>query len=332
MSDPRVAVVFVSYNTRELTLASVASALDAEGVDTEVWVVDNASTDGSAAAVRTRFPDVRLVTSPVNVGFGRGNNLALNSLDAPFVLLLNSDAVFADGRGLRRLVDELGRDGTLGVVGPRLQAPSGELEYSARAFPRAAWELARGIGVHRWMSREIRERHLASEFRDHARRGSTDWVTGACMLLRGAAVKQVGGFDPAIFLYGEEMELCWRIRKAGWGVLFAPDVTVVHHRGASGGALGGWRLRLAMAGDAYVVRKHRGWAYFWLFFAARCVGLAGAAVLQGLLGLVTGDAGRRRRSRDAFRSLGGWLRAVALGGARRPDTAWLLPPRRQEAP
>lgn len=336
MSEPRVAVVIVSFNTRELTLAAVASVRACSGVDPEVWVVDNASADDSAPALREAYPDVHLIELDANVGFGRANNVALERAAAPYVLLLNSDATFASEDGLARLVGYLADHPRVGVVAPRLQDPAGHLEYSARARPSVIGELARVGGVHHLLPRGVRERLLGSEFRDHRRTGPAGWLTGACLLVRREVLDEVGGFDRAIFLYGEELEWCWRVGRAGWALHLVPDVVVVHRRGASSGAARAadgtrpdprdatraksWKRRLAMAGDAYSIRKHRGWLYLYLFTTARVVSLCAEAVLQGLLGLLPGSGreGRRRRARHAVLALAGWLSALARGGATAP--------------
>jgi len=318
VTPPRVAVVVVSFNTRDLTLAALASAFSSEGVAVEAWVVDNASTDGSPAAVRERFPAARVIELRENVGFGRANNHAFEQLDAPWVLLLNSDATLAEPDGLARLVATLDRHPEAAVAGPRLQDPSGRLEHSARAFPSVLEELMRGSGLHPLLPAAARERTLAREQRDHQRAGPADWLTGACLLVRGDVLRDVGGFDPRIFLYGEELDWCWRVREAGWDIRLEPSVTVVHWRGASGGSLTTSRQILSMAGDAYVVRKHRGPAYLGGFAAARVVGLAMECALQGLAGLLGGGDGRRARARHAASALVAWVAALARGGARDP--------------
>ncbi|MHB1193106.1 MAG: glycosyltransferase family 2 protein [Longimicrobiales bacterium] len=308
-----MAAVIVSYGTRELTLRAVTSVLASRGVAVEIHVVDNASSDGSADAVRQRYPQVDVMVQAENLGFGRGNNVGLERTDAPFVLLLNSDATFAEEGGLLRLVEAMRSDDRIGVVGPRLESPGRALEFSARAFPGIAAELVRSFGLHRLLTHGARARLLASEFHDHRSRGDVDWLTGACLLVRRAAVDHVGGFDPEIFLYGEELEWCWRIRNGGWRILFEPDVTAIHERGASSVDTPAWRMRLAMAGEAYAVRKHRGQAYLAAFFLARCLGLMAEMVLQGLAGTVTGSRERRSRATRAAKGIGAWV-AVLLGG------------------
>lgn len=310
--------MIVSYNTLALTVRAVESALSAQGVGVEVWVVDNASTDGSVEALRDVFPEVRVVPLAENMGFGRANNVVLDHLGSPFVLLLNSDAAFKDVGGLSRLLAVLVEEPDVGVVGPRLEGPDGRLEFSARPFPGILPEVLRRSGLHRLMPAEARGRWLGTEFHDHARRGDVGWLTGACLLVRGEVIRQVGGFDPAIFLYGEELEWSWRVRRAGWRIVFEPGVTVVHHRGASGGAPSAWKSRLSMAGDAYAVRIHRGWLYLVGFCAARSVALLGEALVQGVLGLFPGQEERRARAAHAAHNLGAWISALARGGARRP--------------
>jgi len=315
---PRVAVVIVSYNTCALTLRAVGSALSCEDVEVDVVLVDNASTDGSVDSVREQFPEVTVLALKENVGFGRANNVAFGRSSAPHVLLLNSDAYFADGHGLRRLVDLIESDRAIGVVGARLESPGGVLEFSARAFPGIVSDIVRPLGLHRFLTRAARARRLGTEFFDHDRMDDMDWLTGACLLIRRAVLEEVGGFDPEIFLYGEELEWCWRVGERRWRRVFEPGVTVVHERGASGAGPSAWKERLTMAGDAYTVRKHRGGLYFAAFFLARCVGLAAEACIQGSLGILMGSGLRRARARHAARGLRAWVLAVLAGGSSHP--------------
>lgn len=321
-----VAVVIVSYNTGALTRDAVASAYASRDVDVEVHVVDNASVDGSAELIRAAFPRAHVIALEENVGFGRANNVALAQVRAPWVLLLNSDARLRDPGDLRRLVDLLAASPGSGAVGPRLESPEGRLELSARAFPGVVRELVRPLGIHKLLPAGVKARLLGQEFRDHGVAGETDWVTGACLLVRREVFDQVGGFDPAIFLFAEELEWCWRVHRAGWRIRLEPDVTVEHRGGASGNAPGAGKLRLAAAGEAYAVRKHRGTAYLALFTLARLVGLAAEVTVQGVLGTVAGSDARRARSRAAGGALKAWVAALLSGGARSPSGPGVLGP------
>lgn len=312
-----MAVVIVSYETRELTIRAIQSVIASTGVDPEVWVVDNASSDGSAEAVRSRFPGVRLIVMERNVGFGRANNAALDRIDAPYVLLLNSDAALPEATTLTRLVESLDERPDSGIVGPLLRTSQGRTWYSAHPFPSMRQELVRGIGLYALMSRRTLDRWIAKEYRDHTIPGPADWLPGACLLVRGEVLASLGGFDPELFLYGEDLDLCWRVREAGWEITLDPSVVVLHEGSASSGALSDWKIRLGLAGEAYAIRKHRGRAYFAAFATVR-----GAAFI--LRSLLQGIAGRRLRVAEAWAALGYWIFVLRHGGPREPGSERFL--------
>ncbi len=217
-----VAVVIVSWNTRDLLARAVTSAL-AEGIDVpvRVFVVDNASTDGSADMVAAHYRQCELVRSAENLGFGRANNLAIEQSDEPFVLLLNSDAELQPG-ALRALVSELQVHPEAGAAGARLAYPDGRAQPSVFAFPslrRYALEL---VGVADGLTVFVKPRQ-----------GEADWVSGACLLLRRQALRVAGAFDACYHMYSEEMDLCRRLWDHGWTVRYCPGAQVVHHVGRS---------------------------------------------------------------------------------------------------
>ncbi|MBW3534809.1 MAG: glycosyltransferase family 2 protein [Gemmatimonadetes bacterium] len=307
---PDVSAIVVSFNTRELTLAALASVEAQEGVRTETWVVDNASSDGTADAVRRGHPSAHLLALEENVGFGRANNLAMERAAGRHLLLLNSDARFAEPGGLRRLVDALEAEADVGVVGPRLESPAGRLEYSARRFAGSRTELLRRTPIHRVLAPRGGPERLLGDAWPHDRRRDVDWLTGACLLVRRGVVEDAGGFDPAIFMYGEEQEWCWRVRKAGWRVVFDPFVTVVHLRGASSLERAGWRARRAVEGDRYMIRRHRGALALAAFDAARGVALATEWLVHRTLDALRPSDYHRARWRDARLLLGAWWGAL----------------------
>jgi N-acetylglucosaminyl-diphospho-decaprenol L-rhamnosyltransferase len=231
-----IAVVLVSHDTREALLAALASvradaAAGIEGV--EVIVVDNASTDGSAAAVRRAFPEVGVLESPDNAGYGAAANRGIAACSAPYVLLLNSDTVVRPGT-LRALAGYLERHPRAGLAGPRLENPDGTLQRSCFAFLGTARMAVEKSRLGRWLGAipVLRERWLVHHG-PYDRPRTAPWVLGAALALRRAAFDAVGGFDPGFFLYGEEVDLCFRLWQAGWEVHFAPVATVVHLGGAS---------------------------------------------------------------------------------------------------
>jgi GT2 family glycosyltransferase len=247
-----VAVVVLTYDG----LPWVERALDSVRGH-ETVVVDHGSTDGTLELVRERFPEVRVVEQ-ANLGFGGGNNRGIAETDAPWVLLLNSDAWFADEDGLDRLLARAHERPRAAVVGPRLRNPDGSVQRSVRGFP-TLWGLATEYLFLRKLAPRSRLLNplYAGGF-DHASEREADYLYGACLLVRRAAVDEVGGLDEDFFMFSEETEWSWRFRAAGWQVVFAPVADVVHVGGASHG---GRLFRENVRGHLRFLAKHRGPAY-----------------------------------------------------------------------
>jgi len=226
---PLLSVVVVSWNTRDALRACLASVeRHLAAIRFECVVVDNASSDGSPEMVAAEFPAVRLVRTGSNLGFGRGCNVGMRESRGRFLLLLNSDAELLDD-GTRALIALLERSPRTGVVGTRLVFPDGRLQVSARRFPSAARLLVGALWLHRLLPRAWSARWLLGAHFDHAAECEVDWLVGAYMLLRREVFEDTGGFDERIFLYGEEVEWCRRIRAAGWQLRFSPLGAVRHH-------------------------------------------------------------------------------------------------------
>jgi GT2 family glycosyltransferase len=256
------AVVLVSYNTRDLLRRALRSVIDSAAEDTQqVVVVDNASRDGSAAMVAdefaSRFPALRLVASPVNLGFTGGNNLALHLLGfdsvvppqcgveferaarprPDCVLLLNPDAEL-QGDALQRMARFLEATPNAGACGARLSYGDGSFQHGAFAFP-TLFQVALDFfpltglpGAHRIHSSRWNGRYPMRLWNGTAP-FAVDFVLGAAMMMRGRAIEQIGGLDDTYFMYCEEMDWCLRAREAGWGVYAVPTARVVHHEAQS---------------------------------------------------------------------------------------------------
>lgn len=252
-SGPDVSVVVVSHNTRELLTRCLDAVAAQDGVF-ETLVVDNASTDGSAALVRERFPGVELVVLEDNVGFARANNLGFERCRGEYVLLLNPDC-FLEPDALRRLVASARRRPEAGALGPRLHNPDGSLQRSAWPFPRPARLLAEAVLLHRPLRRLGLIEDLGTWAHDEER--AVDFLVGACLLLRRDALAEVCGFDERFWLYGEEADLCLRLARRGWKVVLVPDARALHVGGASSGGSPA-RLRHFYRGQKTFLRKHGG--------------------------------------------------------------------------
>ena len=230
MTDPRLAVVVVSFNARDHLLACLAAVETHVSLAHEVVVVDNASADGSADAVRARFPAARVVANADNVGFARATNQGVRASRAPYVLALNPDAEVGPGaaEAMAALLDARPE---VAIVGPRTRYPDGRIQVSfgPEPGPRAEWAQRRLVRGVRKADRRWLERAEALAAREH----EPGWVSGSCLLARRAALDAVGGFDEGFFLYQEDVDLCLRVRKAGGRIVFTPTAGVVHHVGAS---------------------------------------------------------------------------------------------------
>lgn len=233
----KVAVVIVNYHTAD-ALARCLESLRAGGVaglEAGVWVVDNASGDGSTALVRTRYPDVHLLESPENIGYAAANNLALRAIRPsaadppwPHILLLNPDTVVPPG-ALGRLVALLEREPDVGIVGPKLVRADGALDPACRrSFPTPAVSFYRFSGLARLFPHSRRFGRYNVTYLDPDEPGDVDAVVGACMLVRGLAVGEVGLLDERFWMYGEDLDWALRIRRAGWRVVYRPEVVIVH--------------------------------------------------------------------------------------------------------
>jgi hypothetical protein len=275
---PDLAIVIVNYNTRDLLrdcLLSVRQQTTDNRQQTadnrrithhvsrftsEVWVVDNASTDGSAAMVQEEFPEVRLIANERNVGFAAANNQALREMFrdssfefrvngptpkpeirnpkpgtrnlelAGYILLLNPDTVLPPN-ALAHMIAFMEAHPEAGVAGPKLVRQDGSLDLACRrSFPTPEVSFYRIVGLSRLFPRSRRFARYNLTYLDPDQVTEVDSVVGAFMLLRGEAIAQVGLLDESFFMYGEDLDWCYRIKRAGWKVFYNPQVTVLHYK------------------------------------------------------------------------------------------------------
>jgi GT2 family glycosyltransferase len=225
----RVAVVIVSFNTRDELLRCLAS-LEAVRLPLEVVVVDNASADDSAGAARRAFPGARIIENTVNEGYAKANNRGWKATTAPLVLLLNSDTEVRPG-AIEAMVASLESRPEVGIVGPRTVGADGRVQVSTGddLTPLAERRQRRLVlGVKRGDPAALAKAEAL-----HATAREPVWVSGSCLLVRRPPLEAVGGLDEAFFLYEEDVDLCVRVSRLGFRVLFEPRAEVVHHLGRS---------------------------------------------------------------------------------------------------
>jgi hypothetical protein len=228
-----VSIVIVSFNTRDVLRECLLSVYREVGsLRVQIIVVDNASTDGSNAMIALEFPDVTLILSEVNLGFGRANNLGFQSVRGRYVVILNSDAFLTEG-SLEGSVAHMDANPNAGLGGGRLIGRDGSWQPSARMFPSILGDLIVLSGL---AARFPQSRFFGRADRtwaDPMEPASVDWVPGAFSIIRADVLAAVDNFDPRFFLYSEEVDLCKRIKQMGYAIWYWPDIAVVHIGGES---------------------------------------------------------------------------------------------------
>jgi GT2 family glycosyltransferase len=261
--QPDISVSIVSYNTRDLLRACIASLLarSAEGEATlQIIVADNGSTDGSVGMVRSDFPMVDIVETGGNIGYGRANNAALARAVGRYYFVINSDTEMEPG-ALRAMVAFMDAHPKVGMLGAQLILPDGSTQASCALDP--------SLGAIFWEQTYLD--HVFPTHRIFGGYSMTNWsydetrevqqVCGACFFARAEAFRSIDGFDPAYFMYFEDTDFCVRLRRAGWPIYFLPEARIKHHLGASSGK--DWRVRARMIAAYnqsryYFFRRERG--------------------------------------------------------------------------
>lgn len=257
-----LSISVVNWNTKTLLDQCLSSVYDTtHGMEFEVIVVDNASSDGSVEMVRQKHPHVRLIENTDNRGFAAANNQAYGVSAGRYFLLLNPDTICRPGT-LTVLASFLDRNPKAGAVTSLVLNANLELEYSWSRFPtflsEALGKLDRRIGPDGWCPRDAEELRLNGRFR-------ADWIGGCCLMIRRDAVEEIGLMDESFFMYCEETDWCFRLHRAGWEVWVEPSAEIVHLVG---------RSSLQVAGSsAFRLRESKA-----LFFAKHHGRTAGAAL------------------------------------------------------
>jgi GT2 family glycosyltransferase len=314
-AGPLVSVAIVSWNTRDLLRRCLDSFRpESDSGRCDVWVVDNASSDGSPDMVRDEYPWVRLVASPDNLGFGPGINLVAGQTTAPFVGVANADIALRDG-ALDALLRAAEEDPHAGAIAPRLILPDGSTQHSVYAFPTIPMTLVVASGLGRAIS-PLGERFLLIDRFDADRARRVPWAIAAFLLVRREAWDAIGGFDEHQWMYAEDLDIGWRLQKAGWGTRYEPRAHVEHESSAS--TEQAW-------GDGGKVERWQRSTYAWMLRrmgaprtrAVAALQVAGQAVRVALLTPAARVApARYERRRAAARW---WMKLHRAGLASRAD-------------
>lgn len=229
-----LSIIIVNYNTRELLKACLRSVFaETDGLDFEVFVVDNSSSDGSAKMVKNLFPRVHLIQNSRNLGFAEANNQAILKSQGRYVLLLNPDTVILS-KALAKLVWFMDIHPDAGAAGCMLLNPGGSIQYSMRNFPTFLNQLSECFFLHRLFPRVAFFGEMVCDLERYEQTRIVDWVSGAALIVRKEAISQIGLLDESFFLYSEEKDWCYRAWQVGWKIYYYPEAQFIHHHGESG--------------------------------------------------------------------------------------------------
>lgn len=229
-----ISIIIVNYNTKKLTMECIKSIYDSNIVSAfEIILVDNHSTDGSVSAVKEIFKDVQVVANQENVGFSKANNIAIDLSNGRYVLLLNSDTIVKNGT-IDTMVQFMDEHKDIGASGCKVVLPDGTLDKAChRGFPTPSASFYYISGLARRFPNNSRFSgyHLSHLNMDDIH--EVDCLVGAFMLVRREAISQVGLLDETFFMYGEDIDWCYRIKESGWKIYYHPHVEIIHYKGAS---------------------------------------------------------------------------------------------------
>jgi len=314
--SPPIAVAVVSWNTRELLrrcLESFAPEVDAGRA--RVWVVDNGSSDGSVELVRERFGWAELIVPERNVGYGPAVNLVAERSAAEWVAPANADIEVRPG-ALEALLEAADGDLGAGAVAPRLIAPDGSAQHSVHHFPTLPFTALFNLGVQR-LDRRVGDRMCLEGYWEPTRPRRVDWALGAFLLVRRRAWDEIGGFEPRQWMYAEDLDLCWRLKRAGWATRYVPEARVLHHGAASTSQAWGEARRERWTRSTYAwMLDRRGPA---ITRAVALVNVAGALIRWTALRAAAVLAPDRFRRRAETMKRWARLHALGLGRVRTPD-------------
>ena len=230
-----VSICIVNYRTRDALNRLLASIPCRDPkISLEIWVVDNNSSDGSIEMVSRDFPEVNLIENPHNLGFAKAANQAMRASSGRYYLLSNPDVVVHENV-METMLDVMEKDPGIGILGCRLTDPQGRTLGSCGSFPKTSTLLFRSVALDKILKQNtrLREKYELDYCLFPEKRCRVDCVIGAFIMVRRSAVQEVGMLDEQFFLYGEDLDWCWRMREQGWKTSYIPDIHVTHEQGVS---------------------------------------------------------------------------------------------------
>ncbi len=231
----QVSIILINYNTYRLSKNAIQSIYDkTKKVDYEIILVDNASTECPPEHFQEEFPEIRLIKSPENLGFAKGNNLGIAKAKGKYILLLNSDAELKNN-AIELAIERMEQNKTIGVLSSKLLYPSGHLQHPAERFDSISKELRELFRINKLLNEEKRARYYLGDAFNHQLETECDWVWGTFFMFRSEILDQLPDKKLAdhFFMYGEDVQWCYQIGKLGYKIFYYPKAEVIHHLGGS---------------------------------------------------------------------------------------------------
>ncbi|MBC3796744.1 glycosyltransferase family 2 protein [Acetobacterium tundrae] len=231
-----LSIIIVNYKTQEMTSNCIDSIIksNTKGLDYEIIVVDNASDDGSIEAIEKLFPQVKTIKNHENLGFSKANNMGIKIADGDYILLLNSDTI-VEFNTLKGALQFIKDHKHIGALGCKILLPSGKLDAACkRSFPTPANGIYHSLNLDTSFPDNVRFGAYNLTYVDENKTSSIDCIVGAFMMIPRKVIDEVGMLDEDYFMYGEDIDWCYRIKKAGYQIMYYPEVRIFHHKKASG--------------------------------------------------------------------------------------------------
>jgi len=229
-----LSIIIVNYNVKEFVLNLLGSISKASSnLSSEIFVVDNASDDGSVEAVKEKYPSVTLIDNKKNIGFGAANNQALEKANGKYFLLINPDTIVREDT-FSKMISFFEKNLNCGIAGCKVLNPDGSLQLACRrGFPGPWTSFTKVMGLSRIFPKSKLFARYNLTYLDENQTYEVDAISGAFMMLRKEVYQKIGGFDPQFFMYGEDLDLCYRTQKAGYKVYYVHDTEIIHYKGES---------------------------------------------------------------------------------------------------
>lgn len=292
---PELSIIIVNYNTKKITLDCLDSIYRfTRGLNFEIIVVENGSSDGSAEALsklETKYKNFKLIRSTVNLGFGAGNNLGAKAAKGEHLLLLNTDTLLVENN-LPHCLEAIKKDKNIGVYSCSLTNRNGSHQISGGYFP----NLSRLLAWQFFLDDLPPISSLIKSIHPHLSVENPDWITGAFMFIPTNIFWQAGGFDENIFMYTEELELCYRIKKLGKKVVHDSATSITHLGGASGGSY--LAITKEVEGMLYFWRKH---LPSWQLPLVKFIFFVGSLLRLIIFGIIKANATARKSYWEVLR-------------------------------